>query len=146
MLANISPIATKQAWSLISIEKIEARLGSEQEDVSPVAGSVVTMARWNLITSPLLLMFLCFFAAHGEPFLGEVRCMAFNFAPRGFLKADGQTLSIAQNTGLFAVIGTKYGGDGRTTFALPKLSGLTTEDDITVDCFIAVQGIFPSRN
>lgn len=58
-----------------------------------------------------------------EPFLGEVRLFGFNFAPQGWAFAAGQLLPISQNTALFALIGTFYGGDGITTFALPDLRG-----------------------
>lgn len=60
-----------------------------------------------------------------EPFIGEVRHFAFNFAPRGWMTCQGQMLSIAQNTALFSILGTTYGGNGQTTFALPNLSGRT---------------------
>ena len=56
-----------------------------------------------------------------EPFLAEVRIFSGNFAPRGWAFCNGQLLPIAQNTALFSLIGTTYGGDGRTTFALPNL-------------------------
>jgi microcystin-dependent protein len=56
-----------------------------------------------------------------DPFLGEIRMVGFNFAPRGWALCNGQILSIAQNSALFALLGTQYGGDGRTTFALPNL-------------------------
>lgn len=58
-----------------------------------------------------------------EPFLAEVRIFAGNFAPRGWAFCNGQLLPIAQNTALFSLIGTTYGGDGRTTTALPNLEG-----------------------
>jgi len=60
-----------------------------------------------------------------EPFLGEIRIVGFNFAPRGWAFCDGQILSISQNQALFSLLGTTYGGDGRTTFALPDLRGRT---------------------
>lgn len=60
-----------------------------------------------------------------EGFLGEVRLFAGNFAPRGWAFCDGQLLSINNNTALFSILGTTYGGDGRTTFALPDLRGRT---------------------
>lgn len=60
-----------------------------------------------------------------EPFLGEIRHFAFNFAPRGWMACQGQMLSIAQNTALFSILGTTYGGNGQTTFALPNLAGRT---------------------
>lgn len=56
-----------------------------------------------------------------EPFIAEVRIFAGNFAPRGWAFCNGQLLPIAQNTALFSLIGTTYGGDGRTTTALPNL-------------------------
>ncbi|GAB5553598.1 MAG: hypothetical protein Sapg2KO_31890 [Saprospiraceae bacterium] len=58
-----------------------------------------------------------------DPFIGEITMFAGNFAPRGWAKCDGQLLPIAQNTALFSLLGTTYGGDGRTTFALPDLRG-----------------------
>lgn len=58
-----------------------------------------------------------------DPFLGEIRLFPYTFAPRGWALCNGQMLSISQNTALFALIGTIYGGDGRTTFALPDLRG-----------------------
>lgn len=57
------------------------------------------------------------------PFIGQVEAMGFNFAPRGWSTCEGQLLSIASNTALFSLLGTTYGGDGRTTFALPDLRG-----------------------
>jgi microcystin-dependent protein len=58
-----------------------------------------------------------------EPFLGEIRMFAGNFAPKGWAFCNGQVLSIAQNTALFSILGTTYGGNGQTTFALPELQG-----------------------
>ncbi|NOR40750.1 MAG: phage tail protein [Gammaproteobacteria bacterium] len=58
-----------------------------------------------------------------EPFIAEIKIFAGNFAPRGYAFCDGQLLPIAQNTALFALIGTTYGGDGRTTTGLPNLQG-----------------------
>jgi len=58
-----------------------------------------------------------------EPFLAEVRMVGFNFAPRGWAFCDGQILPINQNQSLYSLIGTTYGGDGRTSFALPDLRG-----------------------
>ena len=58
-----------------------------------------------------------------DPFLAEIRIVGFNFAPRGWALCDGQLLPISQNTALFALIGTNYGGDGKSTFALPNLQG-----------------------
>ena len=58
-----------------------------------------------------------------EPFTAEIRIFAGNFAPRGWAFCNGQLLPISQNTALFSLIGTTYGGDGRTTTALPNLKG-----------------------
>jgi microcystin-dependent protein len=58
-----------------------------------------------------------------EPFLAEVRIVAFNFAPRGWAFCDGQILPINQNQSLYSLLGTTYGGDGHTSFALPDLRG-----------------------
>ena len=57
------------------------------------------------------------------PFLGELKLVPFDFAPVGWAFCNGQLLSIAQNTALFSLLGTQYGGDGQTTFALPNLQG-----------------------
>ena len=58
-----------------------------------------------------------------EPFLGEIRMFAGNFAPRGWAFCDGQLLAVSENDALFSLFGTIYGGDGRTTFGLPDLRG-----------------------
>jgi microcystin-dependent protein len=58
-----------------------------------------------------------------EPFIGEIFMGGMNFPPRGFASCEGQLLSIAQNTALFSLLGTTFGGDGRITFALPDLRG-----------------------
>jgi microcystin-dependent protein len=58
-----------------------------------------------------------------EPFLGEIRIVGFNFPPRGWAFCDGQLLPISSNTALFSLLGTTYGGDGRTTFGLPDMRG-----------------------
>ena len=58
-----------------------------------------------------------------DPFLAEIRPFGFNFPPRGWAQCDGQILPINQNQSLFSLLGTAYGGDGRTTFGLPDLRG-----------------------
>lgn len=62
-------------------------------------------------------------ATADTPFVGEIRWVGFNFAPRGWAFCDGQLLAVSQNDALFSLLGTIYGGDGRTTFALPDLRG-----------------------
>jgi microcystin-dependent protein len=58
-----------------------------------------------------------------DPFVAEIRAFPFNFAPRGWAWCDGQILPLSQNTALFSLLGTTYGGDGKSTFALPDLQG-----------------------
>jgi microcystin-dependent protein len=58
-----------------------------------------------------------------EPFLGEIRAVGFNYAPRGWALCDGSTMAIRNNTALFSILGTTYGGDGQQTFKLPDLRG-----------------------
>src|SRR3954471_23764081 len=58
-----------------------------------------------------------------DPFVAEIRIFAFNFAPKGWAFCDGQLLPLSQNTALFSLVGTFYGGDGKSTFALPDLQG-----------------------
>jgi len=58
-----------------------------------------------------------------DPFVAEIRIFAFNFAPKGWAMCNGQLLPISQNTALFSLLGTTYGGDGKSTFALPDLQG-----------------------
>jgi microcystin-dependent protein len=58
-----------------------------------------------------------------DPFIGEIKLFAGNFAPHGWAFCDGQIMQISSNSALFSILGTKYGGDGKTTFALPNLKG-----------------------
>jgi microcystin-dependent protein len=86
-----------------------------------------TMRR-HFVALTLVLAVVTLFAVPGtvkaqEPFIGEIRLFAGNFAPRGWAFCNGQLLAISQNSALFAILGTTYGGDGRTTFALPDLRG-----------------------
>jgi microcystin-dependent protein len=83
-----------------------------------------------------------------ETFLGSLLLVPYNFAPRGWLFCQGQLLPINQNTALFSLIGTTYGGDGKTTFALPDLraNAITDANGTALTWIIALQGIFPSRD
>ena len=76
-----------------------------------------------------------------DELIGIIKLFGGNFAPRGFSTCNGQILPISQYTALFSIIGTTYGGDGVTTFALPKIAPLN--DAIYIIC---IEGIFPSRN
>jgi hypothetical protein len=75
-------------------------------------------------------------------FLGELRLFGFNFCPTGWAAADGTLLRIPENTALFTLLTTTYGGDGRTTFAVPDLRGQSLQ--CALWC-IALTGVFPSR-
>ena len=78
-----------------------------------------------------------------EPFIGQINLFPYNYAPLGWAFAEGQLLDIPQNTELFSVFGTAFGGDGRTTFALPNLKGKEPIPD-THYC-IALEGTWPLR-
>lgn len=78
-----------------------------------------------------------------EPFIGQVQLFAFNFAPNGWSTCEGQLLPIDQNTALYSLLGTTFGGDGQQTFALPDLRGKAPGDSLAY--YIALQGIYPPR-
>lgn len=80
-----------------------------------------------------------------EPYVGQVGRFGFDFCPRGWAKMNGQLLTIPSNTALFSLLGTAYGGDGRTTFALPLMQPELTIDRKAIPWCIALQGIFPPR-
>ena len=84
--------------------------------------------------------------AASDPFIGEVGTFAFNFCPNGWSTLNGQLLPISQNTALFSLLGTTYGGDGKTTFALPTAKPIFTGTEAVLLQCIALQGVFPSRN
>ncbi len=126
----------------------------------------------------ILLFTICFFFSFKsfsqEAMLAEVKLFAGTFAPRGWAFCEGQLLPISQNTALFSLLGTTYGGDGRTTFALPDLrdavpvsasstrrqgsvvnatnfkidltQNTSTVKTVALRYIIALVGIFPSRN
>jgi len=79
-----------------------------------------------------------------EPFIGQIVLFPYNFAPRYWMSCEGQLLPIASNTALFSLLGTTFGGDGQTTFALPDLRG--KEPGPGVGHYIALNGIYPSRD
>ena len=74
----------------------------------------------------LLLTPLC--ATYGQPFIGEIKIVPYNFAPTGWADCSGQIMSISQNTALFSLLGTTYGGNGTSNFALPNLNGSVAVD------------------
>ncbi len=86
-------------------------------------------------------------SAGGDPFLGEIDTFPYNFCPKNWAPLDGQLLSISQNIALFSLLGTTYGGNGTTTFALPLAKPVLTltQGASLIQC-ISLTGIFPSRN
>ena len=106
-----------------------------------------------------------------DPFLAEIRIFPFNFAPKGWAFCNGQLMPISQNTALFSLLGTVYGGNGKSTFGLPNMQGSSPMQQgqgstgtiydigqtggsrphnnlmpyLTLNFCIALQGIFPQR-
>ena len=78
-----------------------------------------------------------------DQLLGQIQLFPYSFEILGWEPCEGQLISISQNPSLFNIIGTNFGGDGRTNFALPNLKGKAPIPDTRY--FIAVEGIFPSR-
>lgn len=81
-------------------------------------------------------------------YMGEIRYFAFDFVPSGFVPCDGQLVRIAEFNALYALLGTRFGGDGLETFALPKLPHKDGDPDhalMLLPC-IAVDGMFPPRS
>jgi len=79
-----------------------------------------------------------------EQFIGQIQLFPYNYAPRDWAFCEGQLLQIVENQALFSLIGTTYGGDGKSTFALPNLKG--KEPDPNMQYCISLQGIYPSRS
>ena len=102
--------------------------------------------RMYLVAAIALLVHSEVAVSGSEPFLGEIQTAAFGFCPKGFAPLNGQLLPINLNQALFSLLGTRYGGNGQTTFALPvgkPVYSVTGEP--LLQC-IALQGIFPSQN
>jgi microcystin-dependent protein len=79
-----------------------------------------------------------------DPYIGEVRTFAFTYAPTGWAACDGSLHPIAQQQALFSLLGTTYGGDGVSSFALPKIAGLAASD-AEIGYYIATEGAYPPR-
>lgn len=97
----------------------------------------------------LITQGFCFQSFAEEPFLGEIHLMAFDYAPRHWLRCEGQILPINQNQALFSLLGTQFGGNGVNTFALPDLRMAEPQPEqpgYGMRYCISIQGIFPSRN
>lgn len=80
----------------------------------------------------------------GEPYLGQISLFPYSFAPRGWLKCDGQVMGVSTNTALFSLLGTQFGGNGITTFNLPDLRDASPIHG--ANYYIATTGIFPPRD
>jgi microcystin-dependent protein len=78
-----------------------------------------------------------------EPFIGTIQLFPYSYAPKGWMRCEGQALSIQQYSTLFSLIGTRFGGDGRTNFKLPDMRGKEPIPE-TSYC-IAIDGIYPPR-
>ena len=81
-------------------------------------------------------------AQGGEPYIGQVLIVSFNYAPRGWALCDGQLLPINQNQALFSLIGTNYGGNGTSNYALPNLASAAPNGMLYIICFT---GTFPQQ-
>jgi len=99
----------------------------------------------TLVIAMLILVPMKHSFAGIEPFVGEITLFPGNYAPRDFAFCEGQILNINQNQILFSILGSKYGGDGRRTFALPNLKD--AEKSLNgVRYIIALKGLYPPRN
>jgi len=81
-----------------------------------------------------------------ETFVGQICYFPWTWPPRGWARCDGQFLSVSQNQILYSLIGTEYGGDGRASFALPKIDPIKTSKDGNIYAYIALDGTYPSRS
>ena len=99
---------------------------------------------YTLVAAMVLSTFASTAALASEPFIAEVKMFAGNYAPRGYAFCDGQLMSISSYTALFALVGTIYGGDGRTTFGLPDLRGRTAVHPGTGESCIRCTGRRPA--
>lgn len=83
--------------------------------------------------------------AGNEPYVGERMVSAFSFCPKGYAPMNGQLLPLAQNTALFSLLGTSYGGNGTSNFALPTAKPIVTATGAALTQCIALEGVFPPR-
>jgi microcystin-dependent protein len=81
-----------------------------------------------------------------DEYIGIVKLYAGTFAPKGWAYCDGQLMSIEQNSALFSLLGTTYGGDGKSTFALPSLEDVKSGKDAQIKYIICLSGMYPQRD
>ena len=99
----------------------------------------------KLLTLAACLLCLQGGSAQSEPYVAEVRTFAFHFCPLGHVRLHGELLSLSQNTALFSLLGTNYGGDGESNFALPATKPIYTVTGANLLQCMATQGVFPPR-
>ena len=104
-------VQQRQLPTLIKKEKLMKPTKQTQDFLTLTAAMALMMATPDHVTAGM------------EPFVGEINYVAFNFAPNGWYQCDGQLLPVSQYQALFALIGTTYGGNGTTNFALPDMRG-----------------------
>ncbi|ACV63650.1 Tail Collar domain protein [Desulfofarcimen acetoxidans DSM 771] len=78
------------------------------------------------------------------PYIGQIQAFPYTFAPHNWVLCDGRLLQVNENLALFSLLGTTFGGDGRTTFGLPNLTG--AEPDANMRYYIALDGSYPQRS
>jgi len=107
----------------------------------------MTQMRKYLLAAAAVLVMAGVAQADSEPYVAEIQTYPFNFCPKGWLPTDGRLMAINQNTALFSLLGTTYGGDGVTNFRLPNRTRVKTLNNggVKVKECIAIYGIFPSR-
>lgn len=107
------------------------------------------MYRKLLFALAATLLFSADAVAYDEPHLGEIVAVPYTFCPRGWLPADGRLMTLSQNTALFSLFSTQFGGNGTQNFALPKMSALAApangQGGQTMLVCVAPYGIFPVR-
>jgi microcystin-dependent protein len=81
-----------------------------------------------------------------EGTIGEIRLFAGTYVPQNWLECQGQLLPISQNIALFSLLGSLYGGDGKSSFGLPRLEGPKTDSGAALKYIICLRGYFPQRN
>jgi|DEB0MinimDraft_3_1074331.scaffolds.fasta_scaffold17413_3 microcystin-dependent protein len=81
-----------------------------------------------------------------ESFIGQICYFPWNWTPRGWARCNGQFLAVSKYMALYSLIGIEFGGDGRTTFALPKIDPIATAKSGNIYAYICLDGIFPGRS
>lgn len=80
-----------------------------------------------------------------DAYIGTICLFPYDFVPKNWARCEGQQMVLSQFTPLFSILGTKYGGNGRTTFALPKIAPIKLSNDCLLHYCINLRGIFPPR-